>query len=94
MNSYMPFANAFLSCSLRKKDEQFVKFVSTILKQHNIRPFGTVGKFEASPENPVDLIKKNIPKADLVVIAATPRYIQIDMKSNVHRKSLSEMLHV
>ena len=63
MNSYMPFANSFLSCSLRKEDEQFVKFVSAILKQHDIRPFGTVGKFEASPENPVDLIREKYTKS-------------------------------
>ena len=87
-------ANAFLSCSLREEDEPFVNYVCSILEKHEIRPFGTVGKFSASPENPVELMKKNIPQADIVVIVATPRYLQRDIKSGAEKYGLSEMVHV
>ena len=87
-------ANAFVSCSLRQEDKPFVDYVCRILDVHNIRPFGTVGKFSASPENPVALMKKNIPLADIVVICATPRYIQRDLKTGKVSYGLSEMIHV
>lgn len=87
-------ATAFLSCSLREEDKDFVDYVSAILLQHNIKPVGTVGKHDASPENPAVLIKKNIPNADMLVIAATPRYLQKDITTKGKKKGLSEMLHV
>lgn len=87
-------AKAFVSCSLRQEDQPFVEYVCRILDYHGILPFGTVGKFSASPENPVELMKKNIPAADMVVIVATPRYIQKDIKTGVISLGLSEMVHV
>lgn len=87
-------AKAFVSCSLRPEDEPFVDFICSILKAYNIKPFGTVGKFSASPENPVTLMNKNIKNADIVVICATPRYIQKDIQNGNESNGLSEMIHV
>lgn len=87
-------ANAFISCSLRNEDKTFVEYICSILKAHNIKPFGTVGKFSASPENPITLMNKNIKKADIVVICATPRYLQKDIQTGNETNGLSEMIHV
>ena len=87
-------AKAFVSCSLRSEDAQFIKYVCKILHIHNIKPFGTVGRFSASPENPVELMRRNIPMADMVVICATPRYIQRDIQTGKVSYGLSEMVHV
>lgn len=87
-------AKAFVSCSLREEDKQFIDLVEDILKKHGIQPFGTVGKYSVSPENPVETMKKNIPLADLVVIVATPRYKQTDLKTGRVTQGLSEMVHV
>ncbi len=87
-------AKAFLSCSLRIEDKPFVDFIDRILRAYSIEPFGTVGKFSAAPTNTADLMKKNIPLADFVVIAATPRYFQKDLKGDKTNLAISEMLHV
>ncbi len=87
-------ARAFVSCSLRPEDENFVNYVCRILDFHNIQAFGTVGKFSASPENPIALMNKNIPLADFVVIVATPRYLQKDLATGKITHGLSEMVHV
>lgn len=87
-------AKAFVSCSLRPEDENFVNYVCRILDSHKIQAFGTVGKFSASPENPIALMKKNIPLADFVVIVATPRYLQKDISTGIVTHGLSEMVHV
>lgn len=87
-------SKAFVSCSLRTEDQQFVDYICRILRAFQIEPFGTVGKFSASPENPIELMQKNIPEADFVVICATPRYIQTDIKTGKETKGLSEMIHV
>jgi hypothetical protein len=87
-------ANAFVRCSLRKEDQPFVEYITRILDVHNIRSTGTVGKFNASPENPVELMKKNIPDADMLVICATPRYFQSDLTTGKVTYGLSEMIHV
>lgn len=87
-------ATAFLSSSLREEDREFVDYVSKVLEAHKIKPTGTVGKFSASPENPVSLMNKNIPDSDFVVICATPRYVQKDIKTGEESYGLSEMIHV
>lgn len=87
-------AKAFVSCSLRQKDKPFIDFICNILETHHIKPFGTVGKFHASPENPIESMKKNIEDADIVVICATPRYIQQDIAKKDKTKGLSEMIHI
>lgn len=87
-------ADAFLSCSLRKEDIPFIRHVASILKIHNIKPVGTVGKYFAAPENPAVSMRKNIPKCDLVVIVATPRYFQKDLKTGQASYALSEQIHV
>jgi hypothetical protein len=87
-------ATAFLSCSLRPEDSPFIELVEKILIAHKIKPIGTVGKFSAAPTNTAELMKQNIPNADLVVIAATPRYLQKDIKTEQINYGLSEMVHV
>jgi hypothetical protein len=87
-------ATAFLSCSLRTEDKQFVEYIERILVAHRIKPFGTVGLFSASPTNTAAHMKKNIPLADIVVIVATPRYLQKDLKTGKISYGLSEMIHV
>ena len=87
-------AKAFISCSLREEDKPFVELIEKILKKSKIRPFGTVGRFSVSPENPVELMKKNIPQADFVVICATPRYLQKDLHNDTITYGLPEMVHV
>lgn len=91
-NDYI--AKAFLSCSLRIEDKPFVEFVERILKAFKIEPFGTVGLFSAAPTNTAELMKRNIPSAELVVIVATPRYLQRDLKGKNETTAIPEMLHV
>ncbi len=85
---------AFISCSLREEDKKFIHGIEKILKRHKIEPFGTVGKYSAAPNNPAQHMKDNIPKADIVIIVATPRYFQRDIKTGEESFGLSEMLHV
>jgi hypothetical protein len=87
-------AKVFLSCSLRNEDKPFVDFIEGVLKSYRIEPFGTVGKYSASPVNTALLMKQNIPTCDFVVIVATPRYLQKDVKSKNQTIGISEMLHV
>ncbi|MFY0603262.1 MAG: hypothetical protein JXQ93_04890 [Flavobacteriaceae bacterium] len=85
---------AFLSCSLREEDRSFIELIERILLTHKIKPFGTVGRHSAAPLNIPEHMKINIPKADFVVIAATPRYFQRDMHTGQNSNGLSEMVHV
>ena len=87
-------ATAFLSCSLRQEDRPFIEYIERILKSHRIKLIGTVGLFSASPTNTAEHMKKNIPLADFVVIVATPRYLQKDLKTGKLSYGLSEMVHV
>ncbi len=87
-------ANVFISCSLRKEDKEFIDLVSNILIHYNFNPFGTVGLYDASTDNPTVLMEKNIDKCDFVVIAATKRYQTKDThNSDKESNSLSEMIH-
>lgn len=85
---------AFISCSLRKEDREFVEFVESILGKHRIQPVGTVGRHDAAPLNIAAHMKTNIEKVDFVVVAATPRYEQKDIKTEKESIGLSEMVHV
>jgi len=85
---------AFVSCSLRTEDRPFIDLVESILRTHNIIPTGMVGLHDASPVNPTIAMRQNIDKVDLVVIIATPRYLQQDLQSNSIHYGLSEMVHV
>ena len=87
-------ATAFISCSLRTEDKPFIDFVEKILIKHKIKSIGTVGKYSASPINTTVLMKSNIPLADIIVLVATPRYIQKDVHTGQISYGLSEMLHV
>jgi len=87
-------ATAFLSCSLRTEDKPFVEYVEKILETHQIKPIGTVGLYSAAPTNTAVHMKTNIPLADFVVIVATPRYMQKDLKTGKVSYGLSEMVHV
>lgn len=91
-NKYV--ANAFISCSLRKEDEDFVNYIERILRAQDINPVGTVGKHDASTDNPAVLMKRNIENADMVVIAATKRYFQKDMNNKKESTGISEMIQV
>lgn len=88
-----PWANVFLSTSLRKEDEAFINLVLKIITHFNFNPYGTVGLFDASTDNPVDLMKENIEKCDFVVMAATKRFFTKDAHSDKESTSLSEMVH-
>ena len=88
------YARAFVSCSLRAEDKPFVDFICCILEAYHIKPFGTVGKFYAAPQNPVVSMKENIKDADIVVICATPRYTLKDIHTSNETNGLSEMIHV
>lgn len=95
MNTNLPIhGKAFISCSLREEDRPFIQMVERILNHYKFEPFGTVGLFSAAPMNPAEHMKENIPKADIVVIVATPRYIQKDLKTGQTSYGLSEMVHV
>jgi hypothetical protein len=87
-------ATAFLSCSLRPEDKSFVEYIERILIAHQIKPFGTVGLYSAAPTNTVAHMKKNILLADFVVIVATPRYLQKNIKTGKVSYGLPEMVHV
>ncbi len=87
-------AKAFVSCSLREEDKPFVDCIENILRAYNIEPFGTVGRYSASPENPAVLMKKNISIADLVVVCVTPRYSQKDLKTGEVSHGFSEMTYI
>lgn len=93
-NEENPLATAFISCSLRSDDRPFVEFVEKILRVHRIEPIGTVGLFSAAPTNPAEHMKKNIEQADFVVIVATKRYMQNDLKTGKQSNGLPEMVHV
>lgn len=86
-------AKAFLSCSLRKKDRDFVDFVANILKHYQIEPFGTVGLLDSTTESPSSLMRANILKADIVVVIATKRYLTTDNHFYDESNAISEMLH-
>jgi hypothetical protein len=87
------FMRAFISCSLRKEDKEFVDFVESILIRNGIEPFGTVGKYSAGPVNPTELMRENIALADITVIIATKRYEQKDILSGKVTYGPSEMIH-
>ncbi len=88
------FARAFISCSLRQEDRAFIELVEGILQQHGIEPFGTVGRYSSAPMNPAEHMRQNIPLADVIVIIATPRYLQRDLQTQQISYGLSEMVHV
>lgn len=86
---------AFVSCSLRQEDAQFVDMVVAITRRFGFEPMGTVGKFAASPQPIWEQMKAGIQAADCVVLAATPRYLQQDLGDKEKTgKGISEMLHV
>jgi hypothetical protein len=87
-------ANAFFSCSLRKEDARFNYMIEQILQAHSIQPFGTVGRYHANTENPAQSMKTQMGKADMLVVAATSRYMQTDLHNSKASKSISEMIHV
>lgn len=86
-------AKAFVSCSLRAEDRNFVDLVANILLHYQIKPFGTVGLYDASPQNTSQLMKRNIEQSDFVVIAATKRYLTKDNQNGNESNQLSEMIH-
>lgn len=86
-------ATAFVSGSLSEEDKPFLDCICKELNANNIKPIGTVGKFSAAPENPIESMKKNIEEADFFVLCATPRYTQKDLHNKTEHKGLSESLH-
>jgi hypothetical protein len=94
LQNSQPPLRAFTSCSLRKEDDFFISQVEKICIRFGVQPFGTVGRHDAAPTSPVQLMFQNIPSSDLIVIAATPRYLQKDLQTQQTYSGLSEMLHV
>lgn len=91
-NTFRP--KAFISCSLRNEDKDFVDLVINITKDLGFDPFGTVGKYEASPKPLWQQMRDGIRNADCIVMALTPRYIQEDVHDRTKTgQSVSEMLH-
>lgn len=85
--------NAFISCSLRQEDRAFVQLVAKVLKSYGLTPFGTIGLFDVRAESIVTSMKSNIQAADLIVVVATPRYVQKDLHNGSEAQGLSEMIH-
>jgi tetratricopeptide (TPR) repeat protein len=86
---------AFLSCSLRNQDKQFVDTIIDLAKSYGFETGGTPGKYTQSPSNLLEYIKEEIGKYDCLIMAATPRYIQEDIHDkNIKKESISEILHV
>jgi hypothetical protein len=84
---------AFISCSLRVEDKPFVEFVEGVVRSHGFEPFGTVGRYTASPQPPVNTMRENLSSADCVVVAATPRYLQMDLSGRGETgQTVSDML--
>ena len=98
MNSPNPYENrqptAFISCSLREEDKAFVDYVVRIVQLFGFRPVGTVGKYEAAPKPIWQQMKENIKSADCIILVATPRYLQQDIRDKRDTgKAMSELLH-
>ncbi len=86
---------AFISCSLRAEDNNFVDLVERITSHFGFTPMGTVGRHAAAPRPIWHQMKDNIEKADCLVLAATPRYVQEDVHDRTKTgKGISELLHV
>jgi hypothetical protein len=86
---------AFISCSLRQEDKQFVDLVVAITRRFGFQPTGTVGRYRAAPRPIWEQMRDEIQSADCIVLAATPRYIQLDINDrNRTGRGISEMLHV
>ena len=87
-------ALAFISTSLRKEDKPFVDLVEEITLENGLEPYGTVGKYSAAPLPIWDHMMENIPKADCVIMAATPRYFQEDIYDRGEiRQAISEFVY-
>ena len=89
-------ANPVLSSgtSLRDEDRQFVELVEMIAKENGFEPMGTVGRYSASPQPILDHMIETIQESDCVIMAATPRYIQTDVRdANKVRKVISGNVH-
>ncbi len=71
-----------------------MKYVESILRSFKIQPFGTVGRYAAAPVNPTVHMRQQIAKADFIVICATPRYIQTEVKTGKITHGISEMVQV
>lgn len=66
--------------------------VERLLRRHQILPCGTLGRYEAYPAPLPESIRRNISRADMVVIAATPRYQAVDVHTQAQTQVISEML--
>ncbi len=86
---------AFISCSLREEDKDFVDFITRIVMRFGFEPMGTIGKYQAAPIPIWQQMKEGIASADCVVLIATPRYLQQDINDkNKTGQGISEMLHI
>ncbi|EMO47266.1 hypothetical protein [Leptospira santarosai] len=86
---------AFISCSLRNEDKPVVDWLTNLTRIFGFVPFGTVGKFTATPKPIYEEMKLGIKDADCLILFATPRYIQDDIHLKKRTgKGISEMLHV
>src|SRR5436190_18383921 len=85
---------AFISTSLRDEDRLFVKLIEEITRDNGFEPMGTVGRHSASPIPVREHIVENIQSTDCVIVAATPRYLQQDIRDkSTTKKDISEIVH-
>lgn len=86
---------AFISCSLRLEDKEFVEMVEHITTHLGFHPFGTVGRHTAAPKPLWQQMRDGIKEADCIVMALTPRYHHQDIHDKKQTgQSISPMLDV
>lgn len=86
---------AFISCSVRPEDQAFNKAVERVVKRYGFEPTGTVG-LHVNYAEPIPVsMEKEIEVCDILVVAASPRYLQSEIKSDTKPSyAIPEMLHV
>lgn len=95
MSNNVRYPTAFLSCSLRQEDRSFVNVVTRMARGFGFIPCETVGLYSAAPRPLWMQMRDGVARTDCVLVAATPRYIEQDIRDKrKSKKGISEMLHV
>ena len=86
---------AFISCSVRPEDHKFITAIEHVVKKYGFEPTGTVGRHVNYAEHIPVSMEKEIEDCDILVIAASPRYLQSELKTGKKPSyAIPEMLHV